>query len=246
MKSMKSLVAVFTIVSVFLLPAHAGVVWKEDFENGLDNWEIMLGDWTIEEEGGNHFLVTPFVQNAQPAGANDPWIRLAPEGNPVEMADATVEFRAKLLEPGGAGIILRPIIRGTDVDHCYWFSLDSRAQYSFMLLRVDVDKPNQDGYNASGEAYGNQLPIIQGAVDVDVWYDVKLEIEGNHWNCYLDGDKLIDFDDDPEWAYESGIIGFEIDCGQAAVDDVRITGVEELAVEPMGKLSTTWGQIRSR
>lgn len=244
MKFSKNLMIILMIALVAIV--HAGAqTWQEDFEHGLENWEVMLGDWEIQEEGGNHFLVTPFVQNAQPAGGSDPWIRLAPGGNPVEMVDATIEFSAKLLKPGGAGIILRPIIRGTDVDHCYWFSLDSRANYSFMLLRVDVDKPNQDGYNASGEAYGNNLPIVQGVIDVDVWYDVKLEIESTHWNCYLDGDKLIDYDDDPKWAYGSGIIGFEIDCGQAAVDDIRITGVDALPVEPMGQVNNLWGRIKS-
>jgi hypothetical protein len=229
---------------VSIQPVSAQSAWIEDFESGLDNWEQMLGEWTIEEEGGNHFLMTPLVLTAQPAGGSDPWIRLAPKGVPVTIGDGTIEFRAILLEPGGAGIILRPIIRGTDVDHCYWFSVDSRSQYNFMLLRVDIDSPNLDGYNATGEAYGNELPIVQGVIEVEVWYDVKIEITGNHWNCYLDGEKLIDYDDDPEWAYESGIIGFEIDCGKAAVDDVRITGVPELAVEPVSKLSTTWGLIK--
>ncbi len=114
------------IFLVSIQPVGAQSAWLEDFESGLDNWEEMLGEWTIEAEGGNHFLMTPFVQTAQPAGGSDPWIRLAPKGVPVTIVDGTIEFRAILLEPGGAGIILRPIVRGTDVDHCYWFSIDSR------------------------------------------------------------------------------------------------------------------------
>jgi len=233
------------VILVSVLSANAQSTWVEDFENGLDNWEEMSGDWEIEEDGGNHYLVTPFAQDAQAAGTNDPWILLAPDGKPADIADGTIEFKAMLMLPGGAGIIFRPIIRGTDVDHCYWFSLDSRAEYSFMLLRVDVDKPNQDGYNATGEAYGNELPIVQGAIDVDTWYDVKIELTGNHWDCYLDGEKLIDYDDDPEWAYKSGIIGIEVDCGQAAIDDIQITGATGLAVESSDKLTSTWGSIKN-
>lgn len=248
MKATKSTATIFTIALMALTiitSASAQSFWEDDFESGLDNWEVMLGEWNIEEDGGNHYLVTPFVQNAQPGGSNDPWIRLVHKGDIVEIADGSIEFRAKLVEGGGAGVIFRPIIRGTDVDHCYWFSLDSRTEWSFMLLRVDVDKPNQDGYNASGEAYGNDLPVVQGVTEMDTWYDVKIEIEGNHWKCYLDGEKLIDYEDDPEWAYTSGIIGFEIDCGQAALDDVRINGVDELAIKPKGKLTTTWTELKT-
>lgn len=244
MKTVKTLSIAFTILLMNVTYLYAGI-WKEDFEGGLDNWEVMLGEWEIEEDGGNHFLMTPFVESPQPAGSNDPWIRLVNKGEPVEFTDGSIEFRAKLVKSGGGvGVIFRPIIRGTDVDHCYWFSLDSRSQYSFMLLRVDVDKPNQDGYNASGEAYGNELPIVEGAVEMDTWHDVKIEIEGNHWQCYLDGEKLIDYEDEPKWAYTSGIIGFEIDCGQAVLDDVVIDGVEGFAVEVKDSLTTTWSIIK--
>ena len=65
-----SRVVIFIALLITVSPAYAGSIWEEDFESGLGNWEEMLGEWEIEAEGGNHFLVTPFVQNAQPAGAN--------------------------------------------------------------------------------------------------------------------------------------------------------------------------------
>ena len=244
MKIIKSATIIFTIALTAITLTYAQFFWEDDFEAGLGNWKEVLGEWKIESEGGNHYLLTPFVQDAKPAGRDDPRVLLAPKGEPVEIVDGSVQYRVKLIKAGSAGIILRLILRGTDVDHCYWFSVDSRPEYSFMLLRVDTDKPNQDGYNATGEAYGNELPIVQGVTKIGVWHDVKIELEGNHWKCYLDGKKLIDYEDAPKWAYTSGVIGFEIDCGQAAIDDVGISGVSELAIKPMGKLATTWSRLK--
>ena len=91
---------------------------------------------------------------------------------------------------------------------------------------------------------------MQGQTKVDIepdtWYEFKLEVVGNKFNCYLDGELMFELED-PGNIYSWGRIGFRMWNSHARYDDVSIIGpgIPGAAVTPGEKLTATWGQIKT-
>ena len=83
-------------------------------------------------------------------------------------------------------------------------------------------------------------------IDTDIWYEFKLDVAGNEFNCYLDGELMFELED-PQETYSWGRVGFRMWNSHARYDDLNITGqdIPGSAVSPGGKLATTWSQIKT-
>ena len=80
----------------------------------------------------------------------------------------------------------------------------------------------------------------------DTWYLLKMEVKGNHFECFVDGKQVGQFDNK---AVKSGKATLWGGPGDFEFDDVTISGAKipnrVLAVQPHEKLATTWGGIKS-
>ena len=73
------------------------------------------------------------------------------------------------------------------------------------------------------------------------WYRLKVIAKGNHFQCFIDNTKMLDFLDD---TYIEGKIYLSSGLGNHVhFDDFEVQH-EALAVQPRRKLTTTWGEIK--
>jgi len=150
-----------------------------------------------------------------------------------EWKDYTVEFKAKILEDTeDAGVVFR------------WQKAEPNDR-KYYLYRIDNWPRGFNQKQAEGWVAGNMQGQEKIDIESDIWYNFKLEVVGNKFNCYLD-DKLMFKLEDPENTYSWGRIGFRMWNSHARYDnlDIRGPGIPGTAVAPKGKLTTTWGRIK--
>jgi len=67
---------------------------------------------------------------------------------------------------------------------------------------------------------GHQIP---GVIETGIWYDIRIRCEGNHFQVWLDGDKIFDFTDDE--AHLSGQPGIGTWITKAMYTDILVTSI---------------------
>lgn len=86
-----------------------------------------------------------------------------------------------------------------------------------------------------------ELPVEMGK-----WYQLMINVKGDHFEGFVDGKKVIDINDN---SLPSGAVGLEAHAGVAEYDNIVITGNDipdmNLRVQTMGKLANLWSRIRS-
>ena len=83
-------------------------------------------------------------------------------------------------------------------------------------------------------------------VELHRWYHLKGSVSGSRYRFYVDGELLMDFEDN---RYDSGRVSLIISGSTTLCDNVVITGDDvpdmNLSVEPAGKLAATWGRVKA-
>ena len=74
------------------------------------------------------------------------------------------------------------------------------------------------------------------------WYRLKVIAKGNHFQCFIDDEEMLDFFDD---TYTTGGIYLSSGLGNRVHFDDFEVQYEALSVQPRKKLTTTWGEIKS-
>ena len=74
------------------------------------------------------------------------------------------------------------------------------------------------------------------------WYRLKITAKENRFQCFIDDTKMLDFFDE---TYTEGGIYLSSGWGHRAHFDDFEVQYEALSVQPRGKLTTTWGEIKS-
>ncbi len=74
------------------------------------------------------------------------------------------------------------------------------------------------------------------------WYRLKVIAQRNRFQCFIDDTKMLDFFDD---TYTEGGIYLSSGLGNRVHFDDFEVQYEALSVQPRGKLTTTWGEIKS-
>jgi len=215
------LVVAFSIVGG---TTKAGQI-KLDFEkaNQLKEWEVISGDWKIE----NGVITGQF---AKPAPGSDNGVGIV-YGEP-DWTDYTLEV--KIRSDAGGTNAPGPIARFTDISNYYFFEC-----YADQM----IFRPHTDGTDR-GWAEGGAVPGFPG---IGKWHDLKIELEGNHVKVSVNGAEVLDFDS--TFPVEKGKIGLTT-WGLAgeitSYDDLVITGdqIKGLPVNPKGKLTSVWGEIK--
>ena len=218
-------------VFILALPSLAGT-WRDDFEDGnLDGWEGVNHAWTVEDgECSGEFFANPKIEMIRIGDAR--W------------KDYTVKCKMKFVgidkkpPQTGAGIFFRD--SGDLGDSCYGFLIN----------------PNSDtavGWEVVAVLSEIPLPFT---FSKDTWYELKIIVEGEHFEFYIDGKPAGEFEDNSN---PSGKVGLCVKNVHAHFDDLIISGddvedggswdaakhPEEKAVEPKGKLATSWGKLKT-
>ena len=90
------------------------------------------------------------------------------------------------------------------------------------------------------------MPQEQFELDEGKWYKTKIVAEGQHYEMFLDGDEVCQFDVASPSKGPAFIAGRN---GSYFFDNVKISGESigdlNLSVSPTGKIATVWAGLRS-
>ena len=84
----------------------------------------------------------------------------------------------------------------------------------------------------------------------DTWYELKIIAKGDHFELYIDGEPVGEFEDN---SIPSGKVGLSVRNTHVHFDDVVITGPEipdggpgSISVRQKHELVTTWGTLKQK
>lgn len=126
-------------------------------------WRAVRGDWKTQNGAFAQTNVTGAGQDFRAVAGDTNW------------SDYTLSLRARKL--GGAeGFLI--MFRARDEGNFYWWNLGGWGN-----VRHAIEKSS----GGAKSIVGNEVP---GRIETGRWYDIKIELQGAHIRCYLDG-KLI-------------------------------------------------------
>lgn len=140
----------------FIVEKNGQAIYTSDFSDLNTNWRIHQGNWNVS---GN--ILTQTDTNT------DGYIFL--ETNQRE--DCTIRLKARKIK-GREGF--RIFFGAKDIQNYYMADLGSHQNESVIFGE------RKNGVITSLFDYRNTQSIRAGE-----WYDVRIEIKGNHWKCYL-------------------------------------------------------------
>jgi hypothetical protein len=219
------------IYCMVISPAFAGT-WRDDFEDGdLVGWEGVNTSWNAEDgECSGEFF------NA-PSGI----LELIVTGD-AGWEDYTVMCKMKFVVIGHfAGVSFRDNFGNSR----YGFVINTQKNtaYAWKLSQGTVTTPSEI-----------PLPFTPSK---DTWYELKIIVEGTHFEFHIDGELVCEFDDN---SIPSGKVGLCVRNAHAHFDDISISGddvedgghwdpeahPESKSVKPKGKLANMWGDIKNK
>jgi alpha-L-arabinofuranosidase len=77
------------------------------------------------------------------------------------------------------------IVFGAGKDQYYWWNIGGWGNTRHAIEFMDGIEKKQHG-------------SVKGSIESDRWYDLKVEIDGSHVKCYIDGNKIHDFEEKPK------------------------------------------------
>ncbi|MAT68695.1 MAG: hypothetical protein CMJ58_04155 [Planctomycetaceae bacterium] len=154
-----------------------------------------VGDWSIDDD--------QIVQSAMITDCNFVF------GDP-DWQDYEFTLQARK-DRGVEGFMV--LFRAQDDDSFYWLNLGGWGN-----TRHAIEKENDGGRGAIGR--GSNGRIAEGR-----WYDIRIRCEGNHIQCWLDGERMIDMRDENR-PYLSGMVGLGTWGTQARYRNLKVTSLD--------------------
>ena len=212
--------AIGLFISVMFSVSFTFSTWAlfYDFENEkqADDWKIFDGEGKIED--GRYILKNTDSSSGIAAIGEMSW------------TDCIITTKATLLQ-GSAdnmGFVWR--LAQNNLFYVISVRMDQRVGYCGCI----------NGAWMNGGAPINPVPFN---TKVDEEYELKLVVEGNHAQFYIDGEDMGEWEDNQ---LETGMMGIRVWQAIMAVDDFDINGpgIPATAVDSRGKLAVTWGKIK--
>lgn len=154
--------------------------------------------------------------------------------------DYTIEFDVNLLEDFGPGDV-DIISRYKSLLHLIWTQVGDYYGSDEVLIIRFFDQP-----------LAVRKPF--GPLELDIWHHFKLEAIGNRFEFWVNGEKIIEYEEALGQKFRGGAVGLGLANYAARFDNVEITGPDvpdvtpptwgARPVQPSDKLSTTWGAIK--
>ena len=192
-----------------------------DFEDAgqMDDWEVTDGQG--EMEGSAFVLQADGGEGKAFVGSTD-W------------TDYTITCKATMV---GGNNNYGVIYRYQDNVNYYMNSIKFVDQQATWAARIS-------GNYLQGQA-GMRLPF---ASEMNKQYELKIEVEGNQFKFYVDGEMVQEFSNDE---FDKGAVGLRVYSSHAVFDDFEVNGPGipksgGAPVEPKWKLAIAWGNLKSR
>lgn len=214
-----SIICIF-LLTILVSTGYAGEqLWN--FESGsADDWKVANGNWSVTD--GVYKLATGAQAEHSFVGE-------------VTWEDYTVEAKVRIDEGNWAGLAFRA---------------KSEMEYYVYYFNVPDNKTELWRHKTGGWTARDNIGQLEGqnvTIEVGKWYDMKVIIEGNVMALSINGEMQGELSDDMYGAGQAGVWGWQTG---ASFDDFKVSGDEiegsVTPVEPLDKLTTTWGRIKSR
>lgn len=234
--------SVFIFVSIFLSSALSGT-WVDNFDDGdLDGWHIYVFDDFAFKEIFNVEKKCKVENGIVIIGDENPNI-----GHGVSMikpescftwTDYTAEVSFRLPKP------MRNTPNGSLVQIFVRTKPNSISCYSLGIWNF-----NGEFAVASIITDWNDITVakIPFSAEANIWYRLKMTTDGNLISCFVDEKKITEFVDNN---HPTGAAGFGAEGVVTEFDNFIVSGPEVpgnrigQSVDPSGKLSTTWANIK--
>ena len=224
---MKGTVGMLSALFLLCATAPSSRAFIDDFDDGnLDGWEVQSGDWEVK--GGE----LKYKGGSGICGAS-----LYYEDG-VEWTDYEFEVDMKLTTrndwPGGIRARLNP-----ETGESYFTWVYPEIEKEIMVYVATGWDCNANRGIAQRDAW--EPP------ELGEWGQLKMVVEGKKIQSWWNGEEILSIEDK---AWEKGTISFTTFTEDVFFDNVRVAGPgipldKGEAVEPEGKLTTTWGKLKS-
>ncbi|MFC1716594.1 hypothetical protein ACFL6S_23200 [Candidatus Poribacteria bacterium] len=229
MKS-KMLILVYLSVSfliMFYMPAIAETLFSENFSKGADRWEEGSGKWAVKNgeyvQETEDFFTASFLRKEfwDPA-----W------------TEYTLELKAMRLKGAEAW----DIVFGIQQDNVPVVKEDRKTFFDWNIGGwTNTRSALRKWVNGSAQEINGTK--TDHTIEMDIWYNIKIEVSPTRIVAYLNGEKAFEHNEGPP----EGRIGFEMFGTSAAYDDIIVYDAGgPHAVHPDGKLAAFWGSIKLR
>jgi len=204
---------------VFTSVAQAGTQeWNFTGANSDKDWEPATGKWSVQD--GEYSQDERGIPAMRSFVGDENW------------EDYTVEARIKVTDNSYAGLIFRT--KSELEYHIFYMNVGSNV-----IEWWEHTEPNPD----SRSNHFKHAPV-ENTIELNKWYTFKIIAEGDNFEFYID-DVLQEKGSDD--TYPNGKVGMWAWDTKARFDDVKVTGegIQSLSVLRIGKLTTTWSQIKN-
>ncbi len=196
---------------------HNGqTLFTADFAQGATGWRVVRGDWQVVDGS--------YRQNSVNTDCR------AVVGDP-NWTNYTLTLRARKL--GGAeGFLI--MFRVRDDNNWYWWNLGGWGNSKHAVEKC---------VGGGKSIVSNEVP---GSIETGRWYDIRIDVQGDHIRCYLDGKLIHDFEDKPLAAlyavasrnrHTREVILKVVNVSDRAIEtEIRLQGVR--SVQSSGKVLT--------
>lgn len=215
------------------LPVKAQTYVYDDFENPAlseDLWEIVTGDWQVEDgvfhqlAQGNSWLAAMVAKDKW----NNSWTEYTLEvsGTQLEEGDHPLNILFRVKEP----VPQTWADRHAGQTHMYRWIVNG---WTNTLSRPYI-------YNE-----GETTMLAEKAVTLEIgkFYRLKLKITDSGFLGFIDDEEFFDVKH-AEWT--EGRVGLHSFGGMADFDDFVVYGPKGMSVESQGKLAITWGELKTQ
>ncbi len=220
MKNLKLIVIGICFLAI-ISPVFAGEqLWNFD-DGSADDWKVANGNWSV---------VDGVYQLAEGGAAEHTLV------GDATWSDYTIEARVRINSGNWAGIAFRA---------------KSEMEYYVYYFNVPDNKTEFWKHTAGGwtnRANIAQIPAVGGvAIESGEWIDIKVEVTGDTFALHINGEKQSDNNDA---SYSEGQVGLWGWQTGVSFDDFKVSGPDIVGdvtpVEPLDKLATTWGRVKSQ
>jgi hypothetical protein len=217
---MKKIFIIFSLLS--LISASLCADFTDEFDSGVSPlWKPVSGIWEAKDN----------IYHVQAIGVLPAFSIL-----PFEVTDGTVIETDAMITTNGTyqnAYLTFAYVNDSDI---------YVAALGVILGQWAIGHTGAGGWNEAGWF---MLSVnIDFSISTDVWYHLRLEIHKSTVSFFANNDLKV------EYKFPNGIpkgkIGIGVVGSDALFDNVKITGVINLSIKPIGTLITTWASIRSR
>ena len=176
---------------------HAGqTLYAKDFTAGSDDWTTAAGTW---KTANGALQQSSAAEDCEATAGSAAW------------TDYTYRVKARKIS-GSEGFLI--LFRYADNKNWVWWNVGGWRNTRTILQRK---------INGELQEFGKPSPV---SVESGRWYDIRIEVAGSHYKCYLD-DKLVSEADDTPPAPESPLFATasrELKSGDIIAKVVNVSG----------------------